>query len=80
MRLSILDHGHRPLQKVQLSLIRLLVGRVPGPLLVMAYRRELFGKPWAQVVHEAMREMKEWTVFEVELFATFISNLNACEY
>jgi hypothetical protein len=55
MRLGIVDHGHRPLQKLQLSLIRALVGHVPGPILVMSYRRGLFGKQFAACLQRGMR-------------------------
>lgn len=30
MRLGILEHGHRPLQKLQLRLIRAIAGQIPA--------------------------------------------------
>ncbi len=81
MRLQILEKGHRPLQKIILGFIRRASkGRVPGPILVMSYRRELFGKYLAQCFQEGMREATEWSVGEVELFAAFVSRLNECRY
>ncbi len=81
MRLQILENGHRPLQKIILGFIRRSAkGQVPGPILVMSYRRELFGKYIAQCFHEGMREATEWSVGEVELFAAFVSRLNECRY
>jgi uncharacterized peroxidase-related enzyme len=80
MRLQILETGHRPLQKPLLSLIKHLIGDIPGPILVMSYRRELFGKPFAACLQEGMRGMSAWSLGEVELFAAFVSKLNTCQY
>ncbi len=81
MRLKILENGHTPLQKIALAAIRAgSGGNAPGPILVMSYRRDLFGKHIAQCFQEAMREATEWTVGEVELFAAFVSSLNECKY
>ena len=81
MRLQILENGHRPVQKVFLSIIRAVSdGNVAGPILVMSYRRELFGKYLAACYQEAMRAATEWSLGEVELFAAFVSRLNACRY
>ena len=81
MRLQILENGHRPFQKIILSVIRATSeGHVAGPILVMSYRRELFGKYLAACFQEAMRGATEWTVGEVELFAAFVSKLNECKY
>lgn len=81
MRLDILQNGHRPLQKAVLSLIRAgSSGHVPGPILVMSYRRNLFGKHLADCFQEAMRGASEWSVGELEIFAAFVSKLNKCEY
>jgi len=80
MRLSVLERGLRPLQKLQLALIRRLAGRVPAPLVVMSYRRDLFGKHMSDAFQAAMRGKKEWSVAELEIFAAFVSKLNQCVY
>jgi hypothetical protein len=81
MRLQILENGHRPFQKVILSFIRVVSGaHVAGPVLVMSYRRELFGKYLAACFQEGMRGAIEWSVGEVELLAAFVSKLNECKY
>jgi hypothetical protein len=82
MRLQILEKGHRPFQKLILSLIKATSegGQAPGPILVMSYRRELFGKHISPCFQEAMRGGKEWSLGEVELFAAFVSQLNECKY
>jgi hypothetical protein len=80
MRLDVVQHGHRPLQKLQLRLIRALVGTVPGPILVMSYRRKLFGTQFAPALEEGMRRGRAWTQPEREIFAAFVSKLNHCAY
>jgi hypothetical protein len=81
MRLKILEKGHRPVQKLFLALIRILSGgSVPGPILVLSYRKELFGKQIAPCFQEGMREATEWSLGETELFAAFVSKLNECRY
>jgi len=80
MRLRILETGHRPLQKVLLALIKRYIGAVPGPVLTLSYRRRLFGRCFAACLHEGMRGATEWRLGEVELFAAFVSKLNACQY
>ena len=80
MRLEILESGHRPLQKLQLAALRVFAGDVPGPVAVMSYRREWMGKQYARFAQRAMRRAREWSVAEVELFAAFVSKLNACRF
>ncbi len=81
MRLRILENGFRPLQKVILSVIRVISGgKVPGPMMVLSYRRELCGKYLAACYQEGMRKAIEWSLGEVELFAAFVSKLNQCRY
>ena len=80
MRLNILEHNHRPLQKIGLKVIDKLMGGVPGPIAVFSYRRELFGKPFSDCIHTGMRKASAWNKSELELFAAFTSKLNACNY
>ena len=82
MRLEILNRGIglRPLQKLQLLPIRIMARVVPGPIIVLSYRREIFGKYFAQFVQETMRGSSEWSVGELELFASFVSIQLACSY
>lgn len=80
MRLKILDHGHRPLQKLVLKFIKMMMGNVPGPIAVFSYRRDLFGKYFNDCIQEGMRGASEWSKGEVELFAAFTSKVNECRY
>jgi hypothetical protein len=81
MRLQVLENGFRPLQKIILAFIKLMSGgNIAGPMLVMSYRRELFGKYLPACYQEGMRAAKSWTVGEVETFAAFVSSLNECHF
>jgi hypothetical protein len=81
MRLQVLDNGFRPLQKVLLTIVSATSeGHIPGPIAVMSYHRDLFGKYLAPCFQEAMRKATEWSVAEVELFAAFVSRLNKCNF
>ncbi len=81
MRLRVFENGFKPLQKVILSVIRAISrGKVPGPILVLSYRRELCGKYLAACYQEGMRQATKWSLGEVELFAAFVSKLNQCKY
>jgi hypothetical protein len=80
MRLSILQGGHKALQKVFLGIIKMLAGRVPGPILVMSYHPQLFGSHFAACLQEGMRGPSEWSVGEREIFSAIVSKLNRCAY
>jgi hypothetical protein len=80
MRLSLLHHGHRPLQKLQLWIIRALVGQVPGPIATMSYRRQLFGRWLSDCFVESMQQTRHWSRGETELIAAYVSDQNRCRY
>ena len=69
-----------PLQKLQLGMIEMLMGAVPGPIAVMTYRRDFWGKPMTDCFDEAMRKTTAWTKPEVELFAAMTSRSNTCNF
>ena len=80
MRLQIHHHGHRPLQKLQMRIIRALVGQLPGPIATMSYKRNLFGRWLSAGFVEAMEQPQHWTRGEAELIATYVSDQNRCRY
>lgn len=81
MRLRILDEGHAPEQKQQFQRILERGGRVGDMAKVCAYRPGFFGAPFSALVDLALHEPSaEWTQGERELFAAFVSRLNACVY
>jgi hypothetical protein len=80
MRLGILERGHRPLQRLQMAIMRAVTGSVPGPVAVLSYRREWMGREYARFAQRAMRHARAWSVAEVELFAAFVSKQNQCSF
>ena len=80
MRLSILHKGHSILQKVQIFFIKTMMDFVPGPVAMLSYRRNFFGKHFAPMVENSLRKAKHWSVGEVELLGTFVSMKNECRY
>ncbi len=67
-------------QNIKLRMIRLISGGIPGPMMVMTVKRDLFGKHLAKVFQEALREPTRWRVDEAEMFAAFVSSMNECPY
>ncbi len=80
MRLAAVARGKSFSQRLKFGLIKLLVGRVPGPILTMSHRPELFGRWFALGLQDAMRGPSEWSVGEREIFSAVVSKLNHCEY
>ena len=67
MRLEVLDGEHAPADAL-------------GVIKTLLYRPELFGGPFSETLHEAMRGPSEWSAGERELFAGFASHLNQCVF
>ena len=51
-----------------------------GVVKTLHYRPELFGRPFSNVLHIAMRGPSDWSAGERELFAGFVSSLNQCPF
>jgi hypothetical protein len=81
IRLSVVDHGHAPDQAAFLDVVRERSGREPlGVVKTLLYRPELFGGPFTEELHVAMRGPSDWSAGERELFAGFTSLLNQCPF
>lgn len=80
MRLSVLDHGHSRKQRAMFWVMRRYLDPVPGPILTLSYRPEVFGRAMARVLQQAMRKATSWRDMECELFSAFVSRANRCEY
>jgi hypothetical protein len=81
MRLRILEDGHTPEQKQQFQRVLERGGRIGDMTRVCAYRPDFFGAPFSALVDLALHQPSpEWTQGERELFAAFVSQLNACHY
>jgi len=81
VRLSRLENGHRPPQKLLLGLSSLITLSAPLDVVrVFMYRPEFFGRAFCDLAHAAMRGPSDWSVGERELFGAFTSSLNSCVF
>ena len=83
MRLKMLEDGRglRPVQWLISRVVKKLSGNfVPPPMIVLSYRREIFGKPFCQVLHKALHGTAYWAKADAELMAAFVSNQNVCKF
>lgn len=80
MRLDILENGHTFFQKLQLKIIKLMMGEITGPISVLSYNRNFFGKHYTIWLQNSMRNMKHWTIRDVELMGAFVSKNNECAF
>jgi len=81
VRLAVVDSGHEPAEAAVLEQIRERSGAEPlGVVKTLLYRPEVFGRPFSEALHEAMRGESDWSPGERELFAGFTSLLNQCPF
>ncbi|MEM7126087.1 MAG: hypothetical protein AAF702_07155 [Chloroflexota bacterium] len=80
MRLSILTEGLSFVQRLQLSLMKRLIGHEIGPIAMQSYRPNFFGRAYNDCVAEALRKTEFWTKAEAELLGAFVSKQNQCSY
>ena len=81
MRLAKLENGHRLRHRLLMRLMKLITrGRVPDVVRTLLYRPEFFGKRFSGVVQSVMRQSREWSAGECELFAAFVSRKNQCPF
>ncbi len=81
MRLSTLDTPHGWRGRLKLTLMRVLSRREPPDIVKLhLHRYDLYGRPMSRMVHEAMRGPSEWSVFERELMAAYVSRLGQCVF
>ena len=81
VRLACIDHGPAPEQAAMLAEIRERSGREPlGVVKTILYRPDVFGRPFSDALHEAMRGPSDWSPGERELLAAFTSFLNECRF
>jgi hypothetical protein len=79
MRLPAVTRGETFKHRAVFALIRLTERRrAPDVVRTLLFRGEFFGSH--MMFHEVMRGSSPWTVGERELFAAFVSKMNACEY
>ena len=80
MRLSILNNGHRRLEKLAMHGIRAVGLPVLDVVKTFMYRPEFFGRPFCDLGQDVLRGPSEWSVGERELFGAYTSQLNQCRF
>ncbi|MEZ4369006.1 MAG: peroxidase [Kofleriaceae bacterium] len=79
MRLPLVERGEKLRHRLLFRVIRLASGhRAPDVVRTLKFREEFFGgKMMFQAV---MRGPSPWSIGERELFAAYVSKVNACEF
>lgn len=81
LRLGILERSQRLRARVAIRLIGLSSRTKPDDVArIVLYRPSFFGRPYLRLIREVMRGPSEWREGERELFAAFVSRLNACRF
>lgn len=81
MRLRNVESGHTWRRKLKLRFIQFVSRREnPDVLRLVFYRPELFGDAFGKGLQAMLRGPSDWTVGERELFASFVSRQNQCEF
>ena len=75
-----MHRGHGLRDRIMLAVMRIATGHAPGVVRTLLYRKEFFGRPWSQLTQQVMRGPSPWSVGEREIFAAFVSRLNACTF
>ncbi|MEZ4400755.1 MAG: hypothetical protein R3B06_12090 [Kofleriaceae bacterium] len=80
MRLPAIERGGLS-DRLLYGVIRLASGhRAPDVIRTLRFRRHLFGRPMNDVFQRVMRGPSAWSIGERELFATWVSKKNECEF
>jgi hypothetical protein len=81
MRLANVERGDSIADRLMYGVFRILSGfRTPDVIRTLKYRADFFGTPHAHHTQAVMRGPSEWSIGERELFAAFVSRLNACRF
>ena len=81
MRINLLKSDHRPwYMSLGLAFAKWRVGAFPGPPLTISYKPKLFHKQFISYIVRGMAGSGGWTKGEAELFASFVSKLNQCDF
>lgn len=81
MRVDLFSEGQRPWYfTIGLKLIKMRTGVYPGPPLTISYRPDLFHKDFVGYIMRAMHGSGGWDKGHAEMFASFVSRLNTCNF
>jgi hypothetical protein len=79
MRLPAVTRGEKLAHRVAFLEMRVRERRrAPDIVRTLMFRGEFFGSK--MMFQEVLRGPSQWTIGERELFAAYVSKLNACEY
>ena len=80
MRLSNVERGALA-DRALFAVIRLLSGyRAPDVIRTLKYRGSFFGRAHCVHTQDVMRGPSPWAIWERELFAAYVSNINQCRF
>ncbi len=81
MRIDLAETPKRPWPiRVGLALTKLYVGVIPPPQLFVTYPSALMDRSLLRYMMRGTSARGPWTKGESELFAAFVSDLNACHF
>ncbi len=81
MRLANVERGDSIADRLFYGIFRLISGfRAPDVVRTLKHRGTFFGTPHSHHTQAVMRGPSEWSVGGRELFAAFVSRLNACRF
>lgn len=81
MRINMESGGRRrKVAHLTQAAARFYIGMVPGPQLTLEWRPDLFHSSMYAYVNRGMSARGNWDKGESELFASFVSNLNTCNF
>ena len=81
MRLAVVEQGDSIWSKLMFGIIRLMSGfRASDVVRTLHYRKSFFGSAQRELTQQVMRGESGWSVWDRELFAAYVSRLNACEF
>lgn len=81
MRLPRLNTEYSFVSKLKMTAMRLMGRReIPDVVKLHYYRYDFLGKHMGGMFQDAMRGPSDWSVFDREMIATFVSKQNQCEF
>ena len=81
MRLPRLNTEYALGHRLKMVMMRVMSLRaVPDVVRMHFYRYDFFGKHISRMFQESMRGPSEWSVFDREMMASFVSKLNQCVF
>ena len=81
MRLPRLNTEYSFGAKLKMTMMRIMMRREPPDVVKLHYYRyDFLGKHMGAMFQEAMRGPSEWSVFDREIMAAFVSKLGQCVF